>query len=279
MARTAAHSKKADFKKADGETEQNLLEAAGEVFGDKGFDRATGKEICERAGVNTASINYYFGSLEGLYNAVLEEAHKRLFTFDALSVAVAAEADAAAKLHAITTVVVRAATGPLSDSWVLRVVGREIVAPSLAREPRGKDTDSMSKVRLIREVIGEFMGVAEDHPAVASAFMVFVAPLLVLLVIDRPTLRRTFPGVGLASSDADALIENLHRYALGGLSALASKARESGAAIASQRVVAAVENSGTKEPRIEGVTDPNRRQKHRKPGKKRAVVQSEWEGR
>lgn len=212
--------------KSDKDTQQRLLEAAGQVFGEKGFDRATGKEISERAGTNTAAVNYYFGGLEALYNAVLEEAHRRLFTFDDLAAAVAAEPDAAAKLRAITTTVIRAATGPFSGSWVLRVLGREIVAPSLAREPRQGETDSVSKLRLIRGVLGEFMGLPENHPAVASACISLIAPFLVLLIGDRPTLRRTFPGAGLAPTDADTLIEDMHCYALAGLSSLADRIRK-----------------------------------------------------
>jgi len=48
-------------------TRQNLLEAAGAVFGKKGFWSATHEEICSRANANLAAINYHFGSKENLY--------------------------------------------------------------------------------------------------------------------------------------------------------------------------------------------------------------------
>jgi AcrR family transcriptional regulator len=222
-----------NLQRADKDTRRQLLEAAGQVFGEKGFDRATGKEITEQAGTNTASVNYYFGGLEGLYQAVLKEAHGRLFTFETLATAIAAETSPAAKLHAITATVVRAATGPLSGSWVLRVLGREMVAPSLSREPLRDKTEVFSKMLLIRGVIGEFMGLPEDHPAVARACISFVSPFLVLLIVDRPTLGRTFAGADLAPTGADALIEEMYGYALAGLSAIASEARKSGAGRAS----------------------------------------------
>ena len=44
-------------------TRAQLLEAAGEIFAEKGLDRATGKEIADRAGTNSAAVNYYFGGL------------------------------------------------------------------------------------------------------------------------------------------------------------------------------------------------------------------------
>src|ERR1700687_4889278 len=82
-------------------TRTELLEAAGHVFAEKGFDRATGKEICERAGTNTAAVNYYFGGMDGLYAAIIWEAHSHLVTFDALATAIAGKADAKAKLEAV----------------------------------------------------------------------------------------------------------------------------------------------------------------------------------
>jgi TetR/AcrR family transcriptional regulator, regulator of cefoperazone and chloramphenicol sensitivity len=49
-----------------------LIEAAGELFGAHGFDGASIRAIAEKAGMNVASINYYFESKEKLYQAVLE---------------------------------------------------------------------------------------------------------------------------------------------------------------------------------------------------------------
>ena len=84
----------------DAKTRRRLLESAGEVFGEQGFDRATGKEICRRAGVNAAAVNYHFGGMEGLYVAVVREAHSRLVTLAALSAAITDKTDAKAKLRA-----------------------------------------------------------------------------------------------------------------------------------------------------------------------------------
>ncbi len=49
------------------ETRLVLLAAAGEVFAKKGYWEATNADICGRAGVNSALINYHFGCKENLY--------------------------------------------------------------------------------------------------------------------------------------------------------------------------------------------------------------------
>src|SRR3954451_6157975 len=48
-----------------------LLEAAGALFDERGYEAATVREIGERAGVDAALIARYFGSKEGLYLAAL----------------------------------------------------------------------------------------------------------------------------------------------------------------------------------------------------------------
>jgi AcrR family transcriptional regulator len=52
-------------------TKKRLLEAAGQVFAEKGFRAATIRDIRDRAGCNLAAINYHFGDKKGLYIAVV----------------------------------------------------------------------------------------------------------------------------------------------------------------------------------------------------------------
>ena len=59
----------------DGEsTRKRILEAALEIFGEKGYHDATNAAVCEAAGANIAAINYHFRSKELLYRAVCEYA-------------------------------------------------------------------------------------------------------------------------------------------------------------------------------------------------------------
>ncbi len=55
------------------ETRGRILEAALDLFAASGFDGASTRTIAERAGVNLPAIQYYFGSKEGLYRAVVEQ--------------------------------------------------------------------------------------------------------------------------------------------------------------------------------------------------------------
>lgn len=56
------------------EPRRRLLEAAGQVFAERGYEGATVREIIDRAGVNISAVNYYFQGKERLYAAVVKQA-------------------------------------------------------------------------------------------------------------------------------------------------------------------------------------------------------------
>ena len=71
-------------KREDGrETRRRLLNAACEIFAEKGYRNAKVVEICERARANVASVNYYFGNKASLYaetwRYTFQQFEKRIF--------------------------------------------------------------------------------------------------------------------------------------------------------------------------------------------------------
>ncbi len=57
-------------------TRNRILEAAGELFAERGFRGATVRMICERARVNVSAIKYHFGGKDELYYEVLNFWHE-----------------------------------------------------------------------------------------------------------------------------------------------------------------------------------------------------------
>ena len=63
--------------KNDKSTEQKILEAAKQVFMEKGLDGARMQDIADKAGINKALLHYYFRSKEKLFEMIfMEEARK-----------------------------------------------------------------------------------------------------------------------------------------------------------------------------------------------------------
>src|SRR3984957_15953743 len=199
-------------------TRQHLLEAAGHVFSDKGFERLTAKEICDRAGTNTAPVNYYFGGIEALYSAVMEEARNRIFSVREIGLAIAGKTTPEAKLEAAINVVIKSLLGPVSSSWALQLFGRDMVTVSPTAHA-AKLKLMLPGASILRELVGELMGLPEDHPAVARGCMTLMAPICVLILGERRIMKGALPSLGLAAADAPALARHMVDYALAGLQA------------------------------------------------------------
>jgi AcrR family transcriptional regulator len=208
-------------------TRQHLLEAAGQVFAEKGFERSTAKEISERAQTNTAAVNYYFGGIEGLYAAVLEEARDRIFAVQTIETALEDKTDPKAKLEAVLAVVMQTLLGPVSSSWVLQVIGRDMVSP-LPATTAAKEKFITPRARILRRFVGELMGLPEDHAAVARGCISIMAPICMLIIADRHRMKRELPSLGLAAKDAPAWARHMVQYALAGLEAVGREAQKPG---------------------------------------------------
>jgi TetR/AcrR family transcriptional regulator, regulator of cefoperazone and chloramphenicol sensitivity len=61
--------KPAQVKDADGATRQTLIRAALRLFGEKGYDSTSTREIAAAANANIGSIAYHFGGKSGLHRA------------------------------------------------------------------------------------------------------------------------------------------------------------------------------------------------------------------
>jgi AcrR family transcriptional regulator len=62
------------------DTRRRILDAALSLFGSLGFEATGTRALAERAGVNLPAIQYYFGSKEGLYRAVIQQIAERIET-------------------------------------------------------------------------------------------------------------------------------------------------------------------------------------------------------
>lgn len=210
-------------------TPSHLLRTAGEVFAEKGVDAATGLEICKRAGVNSAAINYYFGGMEGLYEAVLIEASGRLPSLEAVTAALAQDTDARAQLRAIIGLAVGVLTGPAPYAWILRLLMREVVSPSPAFKQVIFEAEGLPKLRLFKAIIGEIMGLPVEHPAVAQGCICVLAPCQVMLMGQATILKSVYPELDLDPSGASMLIDRMTAFALGGLAGIVAAETGAGA--------------------------------------------------
>lgn len=204
-------------------TKAQILEAAGAIFAEKGFDRATGKEIAERAGSNSAAVNYYYGGIEGLYAEVLVEAHRQLLTYDRLVALAEGPGASIDKLKILIGLVAGAVTAPGPSSWVLRVLSRELLSPSSAF-PVLLHQEILPKKQVVTGLVADILGVPADHPAVGRCLLSVISPIAMLLVGNRQLVAQVLPDLASPAPEAQAaIIAHFQRFALAGLEATAAE--------------------------------------------------------
>ncbi|MCG8293244.1 TetR/AcrR family transcriptional regulator [Pseudomonas entomophila] len=168
----------------DGEaTRARILEAAGELFAASGFAESSNKAVAARAEVDLASINYHFGSRNGLYLAVLDEARRRFLDITNLQRIIQAPQPAIEKLRTLIELVVqKAASG--RESWHLRVLAAELLAPSSQGQAHLQGT-TPQKLALLKALFGEIAGLPADDPALTRCILCVTAPWAMLLIGPR----------------------------------------------------------------------------------------------
>lgn len=104
-----------------------LLDAAGEVFAQRGYHAATIRDITKEAGVNVAAINYYFREKSMLYMAVLKLAHRAALNSDwKLEDSVAPEE----RLRHFIRETLRVLLDPDRPQWQAQLMAREMSSPT-----------------------------------------------------------------------------------------------------------------------------------------------------
>ncbi len=205
-------------------TRAQLIEAAGQVFAELGFDGAKGQMICRRARVHSSAIVYHFDGMIGLYRAVMGEARRRLVTTEALVSAVRAQSEPRQQLEAFLTMVVQAVTSPASQTWAGRLFAREFVTPSTAMT-RAEDRDFALRVKLLKSMISALTGLRADDPRVARSCISTMAPCAMLLLVNRRKLGRVFPEMKVDTDSAAEIARHLVDFALAGLAAVSMSRR------------------------------------------------------
>jgi AcrR family transcriptional regulator len=126
---------------SNSDCKERILEAAGEIFAESGFRGATVRKICERAGVNVAAINYYFGGKEKLYAEVLRHWHDFAINKYPLLLGVGEDAPAEEQLRAFIRSFLFRILDKGKPAWFGKLMAREMTEPTQAFE------------RLVKEII------------------------------------------------------------------------------------------------------------------------------
>jgi len=211
------------------ETRARILQAAGQLFADKGYFGTTGKEICSRAGTNPASVVYHFGGIADLYVAALEKAFAQLATSGPLTAAPSRGADAKQKLTSLITMLARTILGPPSSSWPVRLISREIIAPTVMGSGLG-NPKLRAMATVLERTVSKLTALPHGHPVVALSCINIMAPFVILPLVSQQQFTQFFPTVSSRPHSVEETAQHLVRFALRGLAAAARDVKRRGKA-------------------------------------------------
>ena len=134
-----------------------LLEAAGEMFAERGFRGTTVREICRRAGTNIATVNYYFGSKEKLYSAVLQYSLIAAIKKYPPDLGLGENATPEDRLEAFVQSLMLRLLDEGRPAWHGKLMSREIVEPTFALDALVKEVIRPLSGRL-QSIVGAVLG-------------------------------------------------------------------------------------------------------------------------
>ncbi len=195
-----------------------LIEAAGEVFAEQGYQAATVRDICQRAGANVAAINYHFGGKEKLYEAVLNYVHKRSFqhaTREQLQ-----DGPPEQRLRLFIRGLFRGILDRGSPVWLHQLMSREMMQPTHGLDML-IDNEIRPRSQMVRAIIREIVGAAPtDHEVWLCCFS--IVSQCFFYHHSRQVIQRLHPDIRLDLSALDELADHVWRFSL---SALRDKAQ------------------------------------------------------
>lgn len=202
---------------ASEQTRERLLDAAREVFSECGFQGATVREICRRAGANVAAVNYHFGSKDGLLAEALH--------FESLKLLQESNAKADASPEVRLGLFLRDFMHMLLDeqnaSTQCRIMARELADPTPALDKIVCEAiaplhDFLS--RLVREIVGAKVSEAELRRCVHS-----IIGQCSFYRHSHPVLQRLHPELRYDGQEIDAIAQHIADFSLHGLKYLGSQ--------------------------------------------------------
>lgn len=196
-------------------TRQRLLEAAGEIFAEQGFRKATVRDICARAGTNVASVKYHFGDKERLYSEILRYAHGCAIEKYPPNLGLPADAPPEKRLYTFVLSFLQRLLDEGRPAWHAKIMSREMAEPTVAMDMLVEE-QVKPHFAFVRQVVVELLGPRAPEETVRLCAQSVVGQCL-FYHFGRPVAERLFPQRTFGMKDAPRIAEHITRLTLAGI--------------------------------------------------------------
>jgi AcrR family transcriptional regulator len=171
------------------ETRQRLLAAAGRIFAEKGFWETTNADICERANVvNTAAVNYHFGSKEELYVEAWKHAFEKSINTYPLDGGVSWESPVQDRLYGSILSFMQRIADP--ENYAVDIIHKEMANPTgILDETIEKAVRTIDDG--IKSIVRELLGNSDSEQQVCFCHMSIMSQMFGPILHLRRARRAT----------------------------------------------------------------------------------------
>jgi TetR/AcrR family transcriptional regulator, regulator of cefoperazone and chloramphenicol sensitivity len=190
-------------------TREKLLEAAEQVFAERGFYAATVREICRRAGANVAAVNYHFGDKLNLYTEVLLRFAHTLDVESALGDPSASPEDL---LRAIIRMRLQRVFASERPDLPFRLIAQEWMRPTPAID-RVIGEAFRPLYDRFRDIVGAILGLPRDDETTRLCVHSIIGQAI-HYVQGRPLLARLWPDLKMTPDQVDRIADHIADFSL-----------------------------------------------------------------
>ncbi len=192
-------------------TRSKLLEAAGRIFADKGYEAATIREICRAAGANVAAVNYHFGDKQGLYAEILRQMG-RAAQLERMTATLDGSAPPEELLRRVIKVRIEGLRSEHRPDWHFRMVAREFANPT-PEMSRLIDRFSRPLYERFLELVGRIIHLPPKHEATRLCTQSIWGQIS-LYAQAGPILSRLWPEFKMTPAQLDRIGDHIANFSL-----------------------------------------------------------------
>src|SRR5580693_2370484 len=205
-------------------TRDKILNAAGEVFAEQGFEGATIRAITERAGVNVAAVNYHFRDKAELYTRVVVDACSARTAFrEAMAEAAGSPEE---RLRSLIYRFLEYLLDPARPDWKRRLMAREMANPTSALDELVEKSIRPLRNEFLLPTLRELTGGKLD-PRQLSLISISVMGQCHYFLQGQPIIERLNPDFKIGRGEIAEIAEHIARFSLAGIAEVSRSTRPS----------------------------------------------------
>lgn len=199
------------------DTRCRLIQAAGEIFAEHGFHKASVRQITEKAGVNVAAINYHFRDKAELYASCLRQCRAP----DEETIAFDPSAPPEVRLRAYVDRLVLRLLNPNRPRWHHLLMAREMAEPTAMLDQLVTE-DIQPEVRELEATVNELTGGKLTRDRVMMQCFSVISQCLSYLT-HRAIQERLYPKFKTKPPTPARIAEHVFAFSLAGIRAAADE--------------------------------------------------------